>query len=97
MVIVVGKAGEARHAAGVVVLEPLEEFAQFLPAFLLLLQPLAFHLRWDSEGKRKDDQASQTKSDGNNKQPLTLFRVPERLHTSCGEPEGLVVLHKVTD
>lgn len=61
MVVVVGKAGEAWHAAGVVVLEPLEEFAKFLPAFLLLLQPLTFHLRWDSEGKRKHDQSGKTK------------------------------------
>lgn len=40
VMVVVGEAGEARHAAGVVVLEPLEELAQLLPALLLLLQPL---------------------------------------------------------
>lgn len=40
VMVVVCEAGEARHAAGVVVLEPLEELAQLLPALLLLLQPL---------------------------------------------------------
>lgn len=44
MVVVVGEAGEARHAARVIVLEPFEEFAKLLSAFLLLLQPLALLL-----------------------------------------------------
>lgn len=44
MVVVVGEAGEAWHAARVVVLEPLEEFSQFLSALLLLLQPLSLLL-----------------------------------------------------
>lgn len=42
--VVVGETGEARHAAGVIVLEPFEEFTQFFPAFLLLLQPLSLLL-----------------------------------------------------
>lgn len=37
VMVVMGEAGEAWHAAGVVVLEPLEEFTEFLPALLLLL------------------------------------------------------------
>lgn len=65
MVVVVGEAGEARHAAGVVVLEPLEELAEFLPAFLLLLQPLALLLRWDSGGKKKDIESGTRKWDNN--------------------------------
>lgn len=44
MVVVMGEAGEAWHAAGVIVLEPLEEFSQFLSALLLLLQPLSLLL-----------------------------------------------------
>lgn len=47
--VVVGEAGEARHAACVVVLEPLEKFTQFLSAFLLLLQPLTLLLGWISD------------------------------------------------
>lgn len=41
MVVVVGEASEAWHAARIIVLEPLEEFSQFLSALLLLLQPLS--------------------------------------------------------
>lgn len=37
VMVVMGEASEAGHAAGVVVLEPLEEFTQFLSALLLLL------------------------------------------------------------
>lgn len=44
VMVVMGEAGEARHAAGVVVLEPFEEFTQFLSALLLLLQPLTLLL-----------------------------------------------------
>lgn len=44
MVVVMGEAGEAWHAARVIVLEPLEEFSQFLSALLLLLQPLSLLL-----------------------------------------------------
>lgn len=44
VVVVVGEAGEAWHAACVIVLEPLEEFSQFLSALLLLLQPLSLLL-----------------------------------------------------
>lgn len=45
MLVVVGEAGETRHAAGVVVAEPLEQFTELLPAFLLLHQPLLLLLR----------------------------------------------------
>lgn len=44
VVVVVGEAGEAWHAACIIVLEPLEEFSQFLSALLLLLQPLSLLL-----------------------------------------------------
>lgn len=39
VVVVVGEAGEARHAASIIVLQPLEQLAQFLLAFLLPQQP----------------------------------------------------------
>lgn len=45
VLVVVGEAGETRHAAGVVVAEPLEQFTELLPAFLLLHQPLLLLLR----------------------------------------------------
>ena len=44
VVVVMGEAREAGHAASVVVLEPLEEFTQLLSALLLLLQPLSLLL-----------------------------------------------------
>lgn len=50
VVVVVGEAGEARHAARVVVLEPLEELPQLLSALLLLLQPLRL-LLWGNSGE----------------------------------------------
>lgn len=40
MVVVMGEAGEAGHAARVVVAEPLQQLAQFLPALLVLQHPL---------------------------------------------------------
>ncbi len=49
MMVIMCEAGEARHAASVVVLEPLEEFTEFLSAFLLLLQPLSLLLWWHSD------------------------------------------------
>lgn len=52
MVVVVGEAGQTRHAAGVVVLEPLQEFAQLFSALLLLLQPLSRLLVWHSDGNK---------------------------------------------
>lgn len=52
MMVVVGEAGEARHTAGVVVLEPFEEFTQLFPAFLFLLQPLSLLLRRHSAKTR---------------------------------------------
>lgn len=104
VVVVVGEAGEARHAAGVVVLEPLEEFAEFLPAFLLLLQPLTLLLGWDSDAGKKDKSVQRKKRKENmttktkQKKPRLsiLFRVPERLHARCREPQGLFALRKVT-
>lgn len=48
VMVVMGEAGEARHAACVVVLKPFKEFTQFLSALLLLLQPLSLLLRWHS-------------------------------------------------
>lgn len=39
MLVVVGEACEARHAARVVVLQPFEQLAKFLLAFLLPQQP----------------------------------------------------------
>lgn len=44
MMVVMGEAGEAWHAACVIVLKPFQEFTQFLSALLLLLQPLSFLL-----------------------------------------------------
>lgn len=42
--VVMSEACEARHAACVVVLQPLEKFTKFLSAFLLLGQPLTLLL-----------------------------------------------------
>lgn len=53
MVVVMGEAGEAWHAARVVVLQPLEEFSQFLSALLLLLQPLSL-LLWRNSDQMKN-------------------------------------------
>lgn len=52
MMVVMGEAGEARHAAGVIVLEPLKEFTEFLSTLLLLLQPLTLLLWRHSEDGR---------------------------------------------
>lgn len=40
MLVVMGEAGEARHAASVIITEALQELPQLLPAFLLFHQPL---------------------------------------------------------
>lgn len=61
VVIVVGEASEARHAAGVVVPEPFQEFAEFLPAFLLLLQPLRL-LLWHPD-ERREKKTKKTRKD----------------------------------
>lgn len=52
VMVVVGEAGQTRHAAGVVVLESLQEFAQFFSALLLLLQPLSLLLGRHSDGNK---------------------------------------------
>lgn len=52
VMVVVGEAGEARHTAGVIVLEPFKEFTQFLPAFLLLLEPLSLLFGWHSDKEK---------------------------------------------
>lgn len=44
VMVVMSEACEARHAACVVVLQPLEKFTKFLSAFLLLGQPLTLLL-----------------------------------------------------
>lgn len=54
MVVVVGEAGEAGHAAGVVVAEPLQQLAQFLPALLVLQYPLLLLLGGHPVHRRRE-------------------------------------------
>lgn len=42
VLVVMGEAGEARHAASVIITEALQKLPQLLPAFLLFHQPLFF-------------------------------------------------------
>ena len=50
-----GEAGEAGHAAGVMVPQALEQLPQLLPAFLVLQEPLLLILRCQSGGREKTE------------------------------------------
>lgn len=90
--VVVGEAGEAGHAAGVIVLEPFEEFAQFFPAFLFLLQPLSLLLGRHSAESRTISVAEEDVSFSNCCQTL-----PEREHLFCLKPVRVFIFKEVAE